>query len=331
MISSAGAAAQRLTVTFGVAALTVTGCSGPPPAQEPTGDAAERAWTMVVGDHPLDRTVAYVYSLALNSRDTPTLVESREEGPADLVEDLGEREEDEGTQILLSRTMSLAESLDPTGYEELTSQAEEAVAPAASAEDLTELISSGLTGAEMLEPAAGVLDNSMVITSITAEQHEISSGADSPEDPSFAQACDEFEVGVRQGLQNPGPLLEELYGCEPEQIVEGPESELIQSLISAEIEAAVLTTSHPQISQNALIALEDSERAFPEEQFLTVVDSEIVEEVPDVVEEISGALDDDALATLRQLIDGEDGLEPEEAAEYWLVDNDYIAEPEDWG
>ena len=125
--------------------------------------------------------------------------------------------------------------------------------------------------------------------------------------------------------------MEELYGCEPDEIVEGSEAELIQSLISAEIEAALLTTSHPQISQNALIALEDSERAFPEEQFVTVVDSEIVEEVPDVVEEISAALDDDALATLRQLTDGEDGLEPEEAAEYWLVDNDYIAEPEDWG
>lgn len=331
MISSAGVAAQRLTVTLGIAALALTACSGPPPAQEPTGDAADRAWTMVVGDHPMDRTVAYVYSLALNSQDTPTLVESREEAPADLVENLGEREQDEGSQILLSRAMSLAEALDPEGYEELTSQAEEAVAPAASAEDLTELVEAELEGAELLEPSAGVLSNSMAITSITAELHDISSDVDSPEDPAFAQACDEFQLGVREGVPDPGPLLEELYGCEPEEIVEGTEEELIQSLISAEIEAALLTTSHPQISQNALIALEDSERAFPEEQFLTVVDSGIVEEVPDVVEEISGALDAEALVTLRQLIDGENGLEPQEAAEYWLVDNDYVAEPEGWG
>lgn len=331
MISSSGVSARRLTVTLGIGALALTACSGPPPAQEPSGDVAEQAWTMLVGDHPLDQTVAYIYSLALNSREAPTVVESREQDLAELVELLGEQEEDEGSQILLSRTMSLAEALDPESYAELTSQAEEALAPAASAEELTELVEAGLEGAELLEPSAGVLNNSMAVTSITAELHDISSDADSPEDPAFAQACDEFELGVREGLPDPGPLLEDLYGCEPAEIVEGSEAELIQMLINAEIEAALLTSSHPQISQNALISLDDTERAFPEEQFVTVVDSGIAEEAPDVVEEISEALDAEALVTLRQLIDGEDGLEPQEAAEYWLVDNDYIAEPEGWG
>lgn len=332
MIFSSGAPApQRLMVTFGTGALVLTACSAPPPAEEPTGDAAEQAWNLVVGDHPLDRTVAHVYSLALNSRDAPTLVEEHDAGPEDLVEMLGEEEEDDGRQMLVARTMSLAEALNPEGYEELISPAEEGVSPAAAPEDLTELITEELAQAELLEPTSGVLANALVITSITAELHEISDSAEEADDPAFAQACDEFHLGVRQGLPNPAPLLAELYGCEPEEIVHGSEAELLEQLISAEIEAALLTSSHPQISQNALISLADTERAFPEEQFVPVVDSAIADEVPDVVEEISENLDDEALVTLRQLIDGEDGLEPQEAAEYWLVDNGYIGEPETWG
>lgn len=330
MIFSSGAsAAQRLMVTFGTGAVVLTACSGPPPAEEPTGDAAEQAWNLMVGDHPLDRTVAHVYSLALNSRDAPTLVEEHDADPEALVDMLGE--EDEGRQMLLARTVSLAEALNPEGYEELTSPAEEGVAPAAAPEDLTELITEELSQAELLEPTSGVLANALVITSITAELHEISDSAEDADDPAFAQACDEFQLGVRQGLPDPAPLLEELYGCEPEEIVHGSEAELLEQLISAEIEAALLTSSHPQISQNALIPLADTERAFPEEQFVPVVDSAIADEVPDVVGEISESLDDEALVTLRQLIDGEDGLEPQEAAEYWLVDNGHIGEPESWG
>lgn len=316
-------------VTLGAGALTLTACSGPPPAEEPTGDAAEQAWNLVVGEHPLDQTVAYAYSLALNSREAPTLVEVREAGPAALLEMLGE--EDDSPQMLVARTMSLAEALDPEGYEELTSPAEEGIAPAAAPEELTGLIDDALEGQELLEPSRGVLANSLVITTITAELHEISSGADEADDPAFAQACDQFQLGVREDLPDPAPLLEELYGCEPEEIVEGTESELMEQLIGAEIEAALLTSSHPQIFQNALISLADTERAFPEEQFVPVVDGAIAEEVPDVVAEISEVLDDEALVELRRLIDGEDGLQPQEAAEYWLVDNGYIAEPEDWG
>ncbi len=318
-------------VTLGTGALALTACSGPPPAEEPTGDAADQAWNLLVGEHPLDRAVAHVYSLALNSREVPTLVEEREADPASLVEMLGQEEEGEGHQMLVARTMSLAEALDPEGYEELISPAVEGAAPAAAPEDLTGLLSEALTEAEQLEPSSGVLANALVITSITAELHEISSDAEEADDPAFAQACDEFQLGVREDLPDPAPLLEELYGCQPAEIVEGSESELLEQLISADIEAALLTSSHPQISQNALISLSDTERAFPEEQFVPVVEQAIADEVPGVVEEISEDLDDEALVELRRLIDGEDGLAPQEAAEYWLVDNDYIAEPEDWG
>lgn len=64
-------AGRGLMVTLGAGALILTACSGPPPAEEPTGDAAEQAWNLVVGEHLLDQTVAYAYSLALNSREAP--------------------------------------------------------------------------------------------------------------------------------------------------------------------------------------------------------------------------------------------------------------------
>ena len=53
--------------------------------------------------------------------------------------------------------------------------------------------------------------------------------------------------------------------------------------------------------------------------------------MPGVVDDISSALDDEALSTLRRLIHGDQGLTPQQAAEYWLVQNEFIAEPDVWG
>lgn len=321
----------RVAGISGLSALTLLlpGCSDPPPAEEPTGEAAEQAWVLAVGENRLDATIAHIYSLALNSREAPTVVEQREGTPGELLSGL---DGEDGYEILITRSMLLAEELDPEGYEELTTRAVDgtSVSAAAAPDDLLDLIGSSLNGAEALSPAEAVIGNSLVITSITAELHEIETDADAG-DPAFAEACDDLELGVRHDLPEPELLLSELYDCEPAEIIRGDESELMQMVIHQELDAAIVTASHPGIREHALITLSDTERAFPQEQYLPVVSSAVAEDVPDVVNEISSRLDGDALVELRRLIDGENGLDPQEAAEYWLVEQGLVAEPETWG
>lgn len=293
----------------------MTACSPPPPAEEPTGSAAERAWVIAVGEHELDQTVAQVYAAALNSRETPAVVKTQGAGPGTLVEETG-------SEIVIGRTMALAQELDQEGFEELEQPG---------AADLMGLIEDSLDEqSQLLEPSAAVLDSALVITSITAEQNEIDTSGE-VDDPEFAEACDELRVGVRPDLPDPVPLLADLYDCDPAAIVVAGEAELVEDVITAELDAAILTASHPSIQEQGLVALTDAQRAFPQEQFVPVISADIAEDIPEVTAELAQALDDDALVTLRRLIDGDQGLSPEEAAEYWLVQEGFIAEPEDWG
>ncbi|GAA1102171.1 glycine betaine ABC transporter substrate-binding protein [Nesterenkonia jeotgali] len=297
------------------AAIAVTSCSPPPPAEEPTGSAAERAWTIAVGEHPLDQTIANVYALALNSRDTLAVVQTSERRPAEAITE-------GGGDMFIGRSMALARQVDPEGFAELEQP---------SSSQLLGVIEDGLDEqATLLEPSAAVLGSSLVITSVTAELNDIATEGE-VDDPAFAEACDELRIGVRPNLPEPEPLLAEVYDCEPAEIVVAGEAELLEGVITAELDAAILTTSHPGIQEQALIALTDAERAFPQEQFVPVVSAEIAEEVPPVATELAQALNEEALVTLRRLTDGEQGLSPQEAAEYWLVQEGFVAEPEDWG
>lgn len=268
-----------------------------------------------MGEHPLDQTIANVYALALSSRDTPAVVDTSDRGPGELVLE-------EQTDLVLGRSETFARQLDPEAFAELEQP---------SPEELLGVIEESLgEQAELLEPASAVLGSSLVITSITAELNEVTTEGE-VKDAAFAEACDELRIGARLDLPAPEPLLTEVYDCEPAQIVLAEEADLLEALITAELDAVILTTTHPGIEEQGLIALTDAERAFPQEQFVPVASAEIAEEVPGVAVELAQALNEDALVTLRRLIDGDQGLSPQEAAQYWLVQEGFVAEPEDWG
>ncbi len=338
--------------------LTLAGCSAPPqPVPEPTGEDLERAWRVAVGsDDPLDQTLAQVYAMAMNSHETPTVVvqaddatavelavglaatapgsDSSPETPDDetaaVIEGTGETPDDR-YEMVVARTMPLAEALDPEGFADLTAPDEEnGRGPAAEPEELAALVESQLSRAQLFEPTTAVLRNGLIITTVTAENYEV----DAEEETAFdelAERCGELSIGVTGSLPDAAPLLNETYGCAPAEIHAGREDELIELLITAEIDAALMTSSHPDVDDHALVTVTDARRAFPQDQYAPLVSSRIAEEVPGVVEDISLALDDEALLTLRRLIHGEDALEPEDAAVYWLVDEGLLAEPESWG
>lgn len=334
----------RLSALAAAAALLLAGCSDPPPpAPEPTGAELERAWRIAVGADPLDQTVAQLYAKALNARDAPAVVvEDSEDRAAELAASLAQQPPQEGDddqryEMVIARTGPLAEQVDPQAYAELTG-AEDASGPAAAAapDELTEVIEPGLEHAQLFEPGAAVLRSSLMITAATqAELAADSEGEDSMEQLSeldqLGDDCQELTIGIRHGTSSGEDLLDQVYDCEPEQVVVEGEDALVEALITADIDAALMTDSHPGTVQHSLVELADSQRAFPHDQYVPVVTSRIAEEVPGVVDEISAALGDDAMLMLRRLIHGDQGLTPEQAAEYWLVENDFVAEPDDWG
>lgn len=322
--------------------LLLTACSDPPPpAPEPTGAELERAWRIAVGSDPLDQTIAELYAQGLNANEAPAVVvEDAEDEATALAVALGEEEsqqpspeaeDDDRYEIVLARTMPLAEALDAEGYAELTSpQNTDDAGPAAAPEELTELITAQLEHAELREPAAAVMRSSMLITTAAEAELELTDEDDATMEE-LAAECSDLRVGVRGELTSVEDLLAEVYDCEPEELVVEGEDALITSLITAEIDAALMTESHPGAYEHALTALPDSRRAFPHDQYAPVVASRVAEDMPDVVDEISAALDDESLLNLRRLTHGESGLSPQDAAEYWLVENDFVAEPSDWG
>lgn len=328
--------AQRSGAAVLTAALLITGCSSPPPpAPEPTGDDLEQAWRIAVGENQLDATIAQVYAIALNSHEVPTVVTEAEESAVDLAvalargQQLAEEDSEDRYEMVVARTMPLAEALDPSAYSDTITASEVEYTPAASPEELTELIESRMDAAELLEPTAGVLGQGFHITSITAEEFELGGEDEDAED--FAPHCGELRMGLNEELTDAADQLAEVYDCVPAEMQTGSEEELVQLLITAEIDAALMTLSHPAAADHSLITFSDASRGFPQDQYAPVVSSEIADEVPEVVVEISEALDEDSLLTLRRLIEGENGLSPEDAAVYWLVEEGLLAEPDDWG
>ncbi|WP_300343854.1 hypothetical protein [Nesterenkonia sp.] len=344
----------RLTAAAAGAAVLLSSCSSPPPpAPEPTGAQLERAWRIAVGEDPLDQTIAQLYAQVLNAHETPAVVVEGEQDAASLAAALAEEPEpaapeedaeespaaDERYEMVLARTMPLAEQLDAEGYAALM---DGDIAPAAAPGDLTGLVQDQLTEAELLEPAAVVMGTDVLVTTITAEQLEVEAEEEASLQ-ALAEICDELTVGTAAQQAEPAQQseaaeqsvlaqqLEEVYDCEPEELVTAEEDELIDLLITAEIDAALLSRTHPGAAENALVDLPDEERAFAEDQYVPVVSVRISDQVPDVVDDVSRALNEEALESLRRLTHGPEGLSPEEAAEYWLVEHGFIAAPDSWG
>lgn len=316
---------------------------------------------MAAGEDPLDQTIAEIYAMAMTSHDTPTVVVRTEEGTAvELAVALSEglvnaepaaeptAEEgadgqdgdsaadsseilDERYEVVLARTMPLAEALDPAGYAALSEpEAEGDLGPAAAPEDLVGLVEESLDQAELFTPTSAVLENGLIMTTFNVLAHEIDPETEAAMEDLGPQ-CSELNIGVSQALPEAAPLLQETYGCSPDEIFTGSEDELLDQVVTAELDAALVTTSHPEIYDQALVTLPDTDRAFPQDQYAPVVSSRIAEDVPGVVDDISAALDDEALGTLRRLIHGDNALSPEDAAIYWLVEAGLLAPPEDWG
>lgn len=161
--------------------------------------------------------------------------------------------------------------------------------------------------------------DALVVTRATAARYGLSTIAD------LAEHCGQLSFGVPEGFPERGygsSGLRNLYDCVPGEFVqEDDQSALVGKLISEEVDVADVYTASSAISTNNLVVLEDPQANFIAQQLVPVVRAdELPSTAMDAINSVSGSLDTDDLRFLDQLMQGEDPVEPEDAARFWLED-----------
>lgn len=138
---------------------------------------------------------------------------------------------------------------------------------------------------------------------------------------SLSGDCSKMTIGVpNEETEQPVtvPALEELYGCEPQKVVGyGSPEETVEALLRDDVQAAVVVTTRPEIQDNALVVLEDGSGAMIPERVVPVADDELPQNVQDVIDDVDGRLDADAMTLLTRMTTSQDLYTPYEAADYW--------------
>ena len=138
---------------------------------------------------------------------------------------------------------------------------------------------------------------------------------------SLSGDCSEMTIGVpNEETEQPVtvPALEELYDCQPKEIVgfDSPK-ETVEALLRNEVQAAVVVTTLPEIEDNALVVLDDGAGAMIPERVVPVADEQLPQSVRTVVDDVDGRLDADAMTLLTRMTTSQTLYTPYEAADYW--------------
>jgi osmoprotectant transport system substrate-binding protein len=177
-------------------------------------------------------------------------------------------------------------------------------------------------GVRALEPAPGQNRNEIVVTQRTAEEHGLRTVSDLQKIDSEVVFGGPSECPAR-------PLclegLEGTYQLEFEGFVPldsgGPKT--VAALESGEIDAALLFTTNPAITQGRLVALEDDRGLQPPENIIPVIREEVIgDQDPAFVEafdSVTRLLTNDELRKLNAAVDIRHES-PEDAASRWLAE-----------
>lgn len=337
MISSARALSFSAAI---VAVFAISGCSGPPqPAPEPTGEEQQQAWRVVAGDSPLEQTLAQLYSIALTAHGQPSVVQTEAEATAlaaELVLDEESDDPEDHVEMVILPILGLAEEFmhEESELEEFNpEEPEEAENDEFTQQDpdaALETTNEFLRGDAQLYATQASDQDVLVVTSATLAAIEFD-GDPAPTLSELESECPEWSIGHTSAAEASAEKLEEDLNCELSQESIETEEDLLDQLITDDIDAAVLSASHPGIEENALVVFDEEGSLMGEDRYVAVLSSRVAEESPAVIGEISEQLDAEAVVLLRNLLYGPEALDPEEAAEYWLVEKGLVAEPEGWG
>jgi osmoprotectant transport system substrate-binding protein len=295
-----------LTVLAVTALLAVAGCGGDdedPLSEDSGGGGGE----IVVGsaNFPESALLAEIYAGALDAKDIEV----------DTRLNIGAREayiqgiQDGSIDLLPEYTGNLRLYFDDT----LT-----ATEPDAVYQELLQALPDGLT---VLEKSEAEDKDSVVVTSDTAEEYDLTSIGD------LAPVAGDLTLGgppewkTRQtGVPGLKAKYDVVFGDFRELDAGGPLT--LKALLNGQVDAGNLFTTNPNIVTEDLVALEDPESLFAAQNIVPLIrDDAVTDEVEATLNDVSAALTTDNLAEMVAQVEL-DKQDPEDVAEQFLADND---------
>lgn len=163
----------------------------------------------------------------------------------------------------------------------------------------------------VLDQAPATDQDSYNVTSEFAQEYSVSSLAD------LADADTDLILGGPAELEERpyGPSgLQEVYGVEVSFI--GTGATTVQDLVAGTINVANVYSADPSIQDENLVTLEDPEGLFLASHVVPLVNTEIAEEIADVINPVSAALTAEDLVALN--VESRDGRSAQDIAADWL-------------
>jgi osmoprotectant transport system substrate-binding protein len=178
----------------------------------------------------------------------------------------------------------------------------------------------------ILYPSPAEDKDSLAVTEATAQKWNLKTIAD------LAAHSAEVKVGAPSEFQTrvTGLVgLKDKYGLDiaPANFVaisDGGGPATVQALTSGAITAANIFTTSPAIEQNKLVVLEDPKNTFLAANVVPLVASQkMSNELKTVLDAVSAKLTTEGLIQLNTAVEGNKGVDPDEAAQKWIRDNGF--------
>lgn len=178
----------------------------------------------------------------------------------------------------------------------------------------------------ILYPSPAEDKDTLAVSEATAQEWNLTSIAD------LAARSPEVKVGGPSEFQTrqTGLVgLKEKYGLDiaPQNFVsisDGGGPATVQALTGGTVTAANIFSTSPAIEKSNLVVLEDPENVFLAANVVPLVASQKMStELKTVLDAVSAKLTTEALIELNTSVEGNDGVDPDEAAAKWIKDNGF--------
>jgi osmoprotectant transport system substrate-binding protein len=178
----------------------------------------------------------------------------------------------------------------------------------------------------ILYPSAAEDKDTLAVTEATAQRLNLKSIADLAKDSAQVKvgAPSEFQTRVT-GLVG----LKDKYGLDiaPANFIaisDGGGPATVKALTGNTVTAANIFSTSPSIEQSKLVPLEDPKNVFLAANVVPLVASQkMSNELKTVLDAVSAKLTTDALIDMNTAVEGNQGVDPDEAAEKWIRDNGF--------
>jgi osmoprotectant transport system substrate-binding protein len=178
----------------------------------------------------------------------------------------------------------------------------------------------------ILYPSPAEDKDTLAVSEQTAQRWNLKTIAD------LAAHSAEVKVGAPSEFQTrqTGLVgLEEKYGLDVAPvnfiaISDGGGPATVQALTGGKVTAANIFSTSPAIKQSKLVVLEDPKNVFLSANVVPLVSSQkMSNELKTVLDAVSAKLTTDALIALNTAVEGNQGIDPDEAASKWIKDNGF--------